>query len=541
MPPFRNQEIAPVVIFGGPIRTMDDSCPVVEAIGLEAGLVRAVGSRADVTSALARENGGRPRLFDLKGATLLPGFVDSHVHLGSFASRMAEVDLDGLRTLDEVLMAVARFARTVPAGRWVRGGGFNKNLWGDGRFPSRTDLDRVVPDKPVGLSSKDGHTTWLNSEALRRLGLTRDTPDPPGGEIERDPSGEPTGILKENAGSLFWSAIPEPTAEEAARSLLGAVEVANKLGLVGVSNMEGRESFRALQSLDASGQLTLRVWQYLPIEELPSLRALGLASGFGGGCLRLGGVKAFLDGALGSQTADMLDPFEGTASHGKRTLEPGVFAELVEQATALGLAVAVHAIGDRANRTALDAFEKHQEAWHAAGLRHRIEHAQLVDLSDQGRFGKLGVIASMQPLHAPSDRDIADRHWGPRRSAYGYAWRSIAASGATLAFGSDVPVEVCDPLQGLFAATTRRHPKDPDRAPWHPEETVSMLDAVRAYTSGAARAVRAEEARGILRPGFAADCTIISNDILAPGFDPRRLLETEVVATVVGGRFVFGG
>lgn len=556
-----------LLFFGGPIRTMTVERPVVEALGVVGDRIVAAGSRSEVEAVLGGFPGRRPRPVDLDGALLLPGFVDCHTHLGGFALRMNFVDLDGAASLEEALARVRDFAARVGPGRWVRGGGWNKNLWPGGRFPSRLDLDRVVPSSPVALSSKDGHSWWLNTEALRRAGIGRDTPDPPGGEIERDASGEPTGILKETAGGLVTAALEQPSTEEYAALMGRAMAAANEKGLVGIHDMEGRESLRAFQALLAAGGLALRVWMYLPGELLPSLGDLGLESGFGGPWLRIAGVKAFLDGALGSQTADMLEPYVGSGARGIETMTTEAFTDLVGRASAARLAVAVHAIGDRANRKALDAFEAHAATWRKAGLRHRIEHVQLLHPDDLPRLGRLGVVASMQPIHAPSDRDMADRYWGPDRVRTAYAWRSLVRTGARLAFGSDVPVESCDPLKGLYAAVTRRHPDEPGREPWHAEEALTPYEAVKAYTVGAAWAVGAEAERGTLEPGKLADLVILSEDFLAvPGGDPPAapggdslgapggglpagpdgewagtvLLRTQVVATIVGGRFVYG-
>ncbi len=555
-----------LLFFGGPIHTLTDRSPQVEAVGVRGDRIVAVGTKACVEAALGTAGGRRPRPIDLKGATLLPGLVDSHTHFLDYALFLDFVDLDGIRTLQQALDQVAKFAASVPKGHWVRGGRWNKNLWG--RFPSRHDLDRVVPDHPVALSSKDMHSWWLNSAGLRLVGVTRDTPDPPGGEIERDAGGDPTGILKENAAMFLWDAIGQMGPSGHAASLRKAIGLAHEMGLVGLCDMEGREALKHYQALERDGDLSLRVWMYVPSDMVPHLGAIGVESGFGGRNVRIAGIKAFLDGSLGSQTADMLAPFEGGAGRGIATMTPEAFGDLVDRASAEGLAVAVHAIGDRATRTALDAFEKHRLARRGAGLRHRIEHLQLLDPGDLPRVGRLGVVASMQPLHGPSDRDIADKHWGPKRSRFGYAWRSVAASGAVLAFGSDVPVETCDPLQGLFAAVTRRHPAEPAREPWYFEQAVTPLAAVRAYTIGAAWAVGAESERGSLEPGKLADFTILSEDILnvgaasaegrparagsraatAGGPTPAEaeafgevVLKTKVVATVVGGRFVFGG
>ncbi|MEW6032753.1 MAG: amidohydrolase [Bacillota bacterium] len=529
-----------LVFHGGVIRTLAADRPVVEALGVIGDRIAAVGSRSEVEAALTTGDGRRPRPVDLRGGLLLPGFVDSHTHLGSFGLRLSLVDVDGARSLEDVCRRVAAFAADLPPGRWVRGGGWNKNAWPGGRFPTRHDLDRAAPRNPAALNSKDGHTWWVNTEGLRLLGIGRDTPDPPGGEIERDADGEPTGILKENAGMYLAKAVEQPSSEEYARCMTAAAAAANRRGLVGVHDMAGRESLRVYQALDRAGVLTLRVWMYLPDEMLPNLSAAGLEGGFGGACVRIAGIKAFLDGALGSQTADMLEPYEGSDRRGVTVMPPEVFRDLVARAAAARLPVAVHAIGDRANRSALDAFEASLDASRAAGLRHRIEHAQLFHPDDLPRVGRLGLVASVQPIHAPSDRDIADNYWGPRRCGHGaYAWRSLLQTGARLAFGSDVPVETLDPLQGLYAAVTRRHPEDPSREPWYPEESVSLEDAVRGYTVWSAWAVRAEGERGTLEEGKMADLVVLSEDILGRS-DPEVLLRTEVVATLVGGRFVHG-
>ncbi|RJQ06678.1 MAG: amidohydrolase [Bacillota bacterium] len=551
------------IFCGGPIRTLRDEQPLVDAVGVSGGLIVAAGSRPEVEACFPSSGPQSPRAIDLQGAALYPGFVDSHTHLGGFGLRLSLVDLDGVSTMERACRLVADHARTVERGRWIRGGGWDKNLWGDGRFPTRHDLDRVVPDRPVALSSKDGHAWWVNTEALRLAGVTRDTPDPPGGEIERDARGEPTGIFKENAGSYVSAVVEQPTAKDYETCIARAVAAAHRHGLVGAHDMEGRESFKAYQSLDEAGTLAFRVWLYVPADLLGRLTALGLGAGFGSPFLKIAGVKAFLDGALGSQTADMLAPYEGSGGQGIETMSAEGFSQLVEGASSERLAVAVHAIGDRANRKALDVFGAHEGISRAAGLRHRIEHMQLLDPADIPRVGRMGIVASMQPIHAPSDRDMAARYWGAARSSSAYAWRSVADSGAVLAFGSDTPVETMDPLQGLFAAVTRRHPKEPTRGPWHPEQAVSPLEAVRAYTSGAAWAVSAERERGTIEAGKVADFTVLSEDILSIGAYPvgaegagretrwsalsdaaertgELLLRSRVVATVVGGTIVHG-
>jgi predicted amidohydrolase YtcJ len=549
------------VLYGGTIRTLVSGLPVVEAVGFRGDRIAAVGSRLEVERCLTSAGRQRPRSVDLEGALVLPGLVDSHTHLGSLGSLLETVDLDGASSLEEALRRVTRQAETSSSDKWVFGGRWNKNLWG-GRFPSRLDLDRAVPGRAVALHSKDGHCWWLSTEALRRAGVTAETADPPGGEIERAPDGTPTGILKESAGELVRRGMERPDPDALVSRMARAVSRLNAAGLVGVCNMEGGESLRSLQVLDRTGDLSLRVWSYLPEETLESLATTGILSGFGGPRLKIAGVKVFLDGALGSQTADMLEPYEGSSGQGIAVLDAGAFADFVGRAAAAGLAVAAHAIGDRATRKALDGFEISRATWRAAGLRQRIEHLQLLAPADVQRVGRLGLVASMQPIHAPCDRDVAEKHWGTTRSALGYAWRSVAAAGAVLAFGSDAPVETCDPLHGLFAAVTRRHPGDPSREPWFEEQALTPLEAVRAYTVGAAWSVGAERERGTIEVGKLADFTLLSRDILSShilysrGEHPiaedekvasaaRDLFGTEVLkakvqATIVGGKCVWG-
>lgn len=534
------------VFFGGPIHTLAPDIGRVEAVGVMGNRIAAVGTRHEVEAALTTGDGRRPQPIDLDGATLLPGLVDAHTHIGSFGLRLSLVDLEGVASLERACALVGEAAAGLPPGRWVRGGGWNKNLWPGGHFPTRHDLDRVSPHNPVALSSKDGHTFWLNTEALRLADVTADTPDPPGGEIERKADGLPTGILKENAMEFAFRSMDQPTAEEYATCMERAQAAAHALGLVGVHDMEGRESFRALQSLEAGGRLTLRVWMYVPHEFIDGLEQFGVLGGFGTARLKIAGLKAFLDGALGSQTADMLEPYVGSpGNRGIETMTAEVFTELVGRASAARLPLAVHAIGDRANRKALDAFEAHLAVTRAAGLRHRIEHVQLLHPADIPRLGRLGVTASMQPIHAPSDRDLADALWG-ERAAGGYAWRSVVGHGAVLAFGSDVPVETANPFYGLYAAMTRKHFQDPEREPWRPDETVTPLQAVLAYTVGAAYASGSEAERGTLEPGKLADLVVVADDILAPGIVDGKpgaaevLLRTRAIATLVDGKFVHG-
>jgi len=527
---------ADLVLYNARIRTLDPRRPAAEALAAAGGRVVLVGTDE---AALSLVGPGTLRL-NGQGHLVLPGLVDSHIHFASWALARRQVDLTGARTLAEALERVRTAAERVPPGQWVVGRGWDHSDWEGGRLPSRTDLDRVIPDRPVVLTRKDGHSIWVNSLALARAGIDRGTPDPPGGVIDRDEHGEPVGILREApAMRLVWQAVGRPGADVVESALAEAVREAHRLGLTGVHEIDGREAFQAYQWLSRAGRLTLRVRFFLnPAHELlePATR-LGVMSGFGDDWVKIAGVKLFADGSLGSLTALMLEPYEGTADNfGVAVTPPEQLRAWVEEASRAGLAVAIHAIGDRANRVCLDILEATRHLWADRGLRPRIEHVQLLHPADLPRLARIGVVASMQPVHCTQDLFLAERHWGAR-SRYGYAWRSLLDQGTVLAFGSDCPVETLDPFRGLFAAVTRQREDGYPPGGWYPEERLDIESAVRAYTFGAAFAVGEEGHWGALRPGSYADLLVLSRDIFAVA--PEELLGTRVLATVVGGRLVY--
>ncbi|MGH2453808.1 MAG: amidohydrolase [bacterium] len=479
---------------------------------------------------------------DLGGATALPGFVDSHIHLAPYGIALRRLNVAAVRSLPEAVEAVAAAVARERPGAWILGRGWDKNVWPEDRFPSAADLDAVSPHHPVALSSKDGHLLWVNTAALRLAGVTGQTPDPPGGEIARDRRGEPVGIFKEeSAKALVGKVIPSGDTPAIERGIHDAAAMLHRVGITGVHSFVGTEAYEGgkvlsvLQQLAARGALRLRVWATLPLGELEAAAAGGRRSGVGDEWLRVGPVKVFADGTLGSQTASMLEPFDGQphnsgiAIHSREEL-----IAIVRRAVAAGFWCAIHAIGDRANRWVLDAYEASEEASRRLGARHRIEHVQVLHPDDLPRLARMGVTASMQPIHATSDRDIADRYWGTR-SRTAYAWRSLLRAGTALAFGSDAPVETPDPWQGIYAAVTRRRPGD-SRPAWYPDETLSVEEAVRAYTVGAARASGEEGIHGSLAPGRLADFIALDRDVMteAPR-DPEVLLQVRVLATVIAG------
>ncbi|MGI9182717.1 MAG: amidohydrolase [Longimicrobiaceae bacterium] len=517
--------------------------PPVEAILLRGGEVAAAGTETEVRAAAA----AGARTLRLADATLTPGLTDSHIHPTAWALARCRVDLASARTLDEGLARISEAAGAA-SGEWVQGVGWNAHRWGG--FPTREALDRILPDRPALFESHDLHASWLNSEALRRSGITRETPDPAGGQIIRDPAtGEPTGILLETARAIAHAQLPEPQPEEVQEALAEAQRELHRLGISGVHSVEptGLADFEALRQDD---RLRLRVLQHLPLDHLDAALDVGLRSGWrspeaagehGGGWIRVGGVKMFLDGALGSRTAWLREPYEGTEDYrGIQTLPAAEFREIVRRAAAGGIAATVHAIGDAAVELALEVLGAITPP---AALPHRIEHLQLCPPELWERAARSGVVASMQPVHLLSDIPAAERHWGHRRSRGAYAFAPLLRGGMTLAFGSDAPVETPDPRPGLFAATRRvtwegEAWRDGPEGEWewYPEHRLSAEQALRAYTEGAARAAGEAGRRGRLLPGYPADLAAWDRDPLA--CPPEELREMRCLLTIVGGEIV---
>lgn len=520
-----------VILRGGPIYTSSYRQPKAEAIALRGDRVVAVGSVAEVIAAA----GPAAATIDLAGQTVIPGLIDAHVHLMAFALSLDRVDLAGAGTLAQALARIRVRADRAQPGEWILGSGWDHNFWE--RLPNRQDLDAIAPANPVLLASRDMHSQWASSLALAQLGIDAATPDPKAGEIVRDASREPTGILRENVGGKVAGIVQPPSPERQEAALIEALRVVSSYGITSVHVPEGAETFAALQRLRASGRLSLRVLCHFWGDALGDARRLGLRTGFGDEWIRFGNLKLFLDGALGSQTGLMIEPYAGTANRGISTLPRAELASRVREATEAGIATAAHAIGDAANRIAIDVFEETADLWRPLGLRQRIEHVQLLHPDDARRLGPLGIVASMQPVHATSDWLTAERYWG-KRNAYSYAWRTVLDSGAVLAFGSDCPVERINPFAGLHAAITRQTADGRPPGGWHPEQRLTALEALRAFTLGPAYASGEEHLKGSLAPGKLADLAILDRDPIAGS--PNAILETRVIATIVGGRVTHG-
>jgi predicted amidohydrolase YtcJ len=531
----------------GNIYTMDAQQPRAQAIAIDTSSSRivAVGSDDEVR----RYGGQHSETIDLRGRTMLPGFIDAHIHLLEAAYRAEHID--AANSLDEGAVAelVRQRAASTPVGHWILGGHWDKNAWPGGRFPSKVSLDAAAPDHPVALWSKDGHLLWVNSLALQRAGINADTPQPTNGHILRDGAGEPTGILQEAEATNLVARVIERRDPEVNRALIRRIiSDLQRRGITTIHDIEGEETFSIFREMRDQGTLGVRVEMILPRAMLPQLRERGKSislSNAESDLLRINGIKIFADGTLGSQTAAMLESFEGNpGNYGILTLPEQEMMTTVRDAAALGLSIAIHAIGDRAARVALNSIEfaqqrlaaEHANAGGKTPIRYRVEHVQLIAPEDLERIQRLGVVASIQPYHAVADRDIAERYWG-KRHRRAYAYRTMRDMGIPIALGSDAPVETYDPLSILYAATQRRDPGKP-RPPWLPDQALGVTDALWGYTLGSAYAGGEEERKGSLNVGKLGDAIVLREDILS--VPQEHMNENGVQATILGGRIVYG-
>jgi hypothetical protein len=450
------------------------------------------------------------------------------------------VDLFEVPTKEEALRRVAARAAQTRPGEWIIGRGWTQAIWPDRAFPTAADLDTVAPRHPVYLAAKSGHMAWVNSAALKAADITAHTPNPPGGSIHRDASGQPDGLLfEDSAVRLVWTKAPPPAPEQVADWMAEAQALAWRAGLTGIHDYDDPSCMAALQILRERGELGLRVVKQINVPWIEHAHALGIRSGLGDEWLRIGSLKIFADGALGPRTALMIAPYEGEPDNtGIVVTDKEEMYDLVSRASATGLSSVIHAIGDKAVHDVLDVFESVRKEEAARGIprsarRHRIEHVQLIHPDDTHRLGKLGIIASMQPIHATSDYEMSDRYWGPR-AKWSYNWRAQLEAGAVLAFGSDAPVEPFDPLKGIFAAVTRRRPDgSPGPDGWFPEGRLDMDTTLRGFTQGPAYAAGMENDLGQLAPGYLADLLVLDRDLFS--IPPDEILETLVLGTMIGG------
>jgi predicted amidohydrolase YtcJ len=471
---------------------------------------------------------------------VMPGFNDAHVHVGGAARDKLNVVLNGAASAADLQKLVKEAAARRKPGEWIVGSGWDQTRWADQKFPSRLQLDEASPDHPVYLEHVSGHIAVVSSLALKHAEITKDTPDPPGGQIERFADGEPTGILKEGpATNLVSERIPDPSAAERRRGIEMVLEELARNGVTSVQDSSEWENFLVYSNLKEEKKLTVRITEWLPFtlstDELQNRRAQG---GTTDPWLRIGALKGFLDGALGTRTAALLEPYsDDPSTSGIPGMDPGKLKTMAIERDKLGFQLAFHAIGDKANRLALDTFDSVARVNPPRDRRDRVEHAQVVAPQDMPRFGELHVIASMQPCHETNDSRWAEQRLGPERSKGAYAWNSLQKAGAKLAFGTDYDVEPVDPLRGLYACVTREAPTGGPPGGWEPQEKLPLEDCIRAYTSGSAYAEFMDGKKGELKVGEFADFVILSRDLTKAS--PKEFLTTDVLQTVVGGRRVY--
>ena len=514
------------------IWTGDPRRPWADALAAASDRLLVVGSSAEVRKLATAST----KVVDAHGMMVVPGLIDSHVHFLDGGFGLASVQLRDAKTPQEFTRRIAEYAKTIPAGTWITNGDWDHEQWG-GELPTREWIDSVTPNNPVWVNRLDGHMALANTAALRAAGVTRETPAVPGGTIVHDAHGEPTGILKDNAQSLVERAMPARTPAQEDRALEAAMRYVAGNGITSVHNMGSWGDLAAFERAHAAGSLITRIYAAVPLSTWERLRDTVRARGRGDAWLSIGGLKGFVDGSLGSHPAAMLEPFTDAPN------DTGLFVNTPENlyqwtsgADKAGLNVIVHAIGDRAIRTQLDIYERVAREDGPRDRRFRIEHAQHIAPADIPRFSRLGVIASMQPYHAIDDGRWAEKVIGHERGKGTYAFKSLLDAGTRLAFGSDWFVAPATPLEGIYAAVTRRTLDGAHPDGWYPEQKIGVEDALRAYTSGAAYASFDERDKGVLVAGKLADFVMIDRDLTRVA--PETIREARIMMTVVGGRVV---
>jgi hypothetical protein len=507
-----------------------------QALLADGGKVVATGTDAEMAA-----RAGGARAVDGGGHTLLPGLIDAHGHVMKLGVASTRVDLVGTKSLNEALAAVKTFAAAHAQSEWVRGRGWNQAIWKLGRFPTAHELDAVTGGRPAWLERVDGHAGWANSAALKAAGVDRATNDPPGGRIERDAQGDPSGVLVDGAMELVGKVIPAQSAQESAAALDAALAAMARVGLTGVGDAGiDAQTFALYKKYADERRLTVRIYAMIGDTgaDFDALSKNGPVIGYGGDFLSLRAVKLYADGALGSRGAALLAPYsDDTQNRGLLFHSTDELTAMIAKALGKGYQVCIHAIGDRGNRTALDAFEAAYRQSGGDNLRNRIEHAQVVAVDDIRRFVPLKLIASMQPTHATSDMNMAEDRIGAERLKGAYAWRTFLAQGTVIAGGSDFPVESPNPFFGIHAAVTRQDHASQPAGGWRAEQKMTLLEALRAFTLDAAFAEHAEGRLGTLEPGKWADFIVVDRDIFAVA--PQRLWSTRVLETWVGGKQVY--
>jgi predicted amidohydrolase YtcJ len=532
------QQQANLVLINGKIWTAHEEQPRAEAVACIGSRIMAVGSSTEIQKWI----GASTQVIDLHGRFVTPGFNDAHVHFYSGGSDLARVQLREARSETEFRERIREFAAKLPPGRWILSGNWDHENWTPPRLPTRQLIDDATGDHPAFISRLDGHMALANTLALKMAGITRDMPDPPGGVIVRDAHGDPTGALKDAAMNAVERVIPPPSPEEITEAVRAAMRYAAENGLTSVQDMSAApEVFRVYQQLLKKNELTVRISGHQPLADWQALAKIGLLADFGNPTLHIGGLKGFADGSLGSTTALLFEPYLDSPNTSGIAADEMIPESKMQQhildADRAGLQIAIHAIGDKANHLILNMYEEAEKQNGARDRRFRIEHAQHLSAGDIPRFAKLHVIASMQPYHLIDDGRWAEHRIGPERAKGTYAFRSLADSGATLAFGSDWPVAPMQPTMGIYAAVTRRTGDDKHPGGWVPEQKITVAEAIRGFTMGSAFASFDEKTKGSIEPGKLADLAVLSDDLFS--IDPVRINETKVLMTVFDGRVVY--
>ena len=529
--------VADTIIVNAVVHTMHSSQPVAEAVAIYGNRIVAVGSSDDIKK-LAGPN---TRTIDAKKRLLLPGFNDAHTHFLSGGFQLSSVDLRDANTPQEFAERIKAFAAKLPKGRWITGGDWDHERWPDAKLPTKELIDSFTSETPVFVNRLDGHMALANTLALKLAGVTRQTVDPPGGVIVRDKSGEPTGVLKDAAQSFVWKVVSPATFDEKLAAAKAATDYAAKLGVTSIQDMSAGDDVGVYQTLLDRGELKTRIYAVSPLPSWERLARTGVRAHFGSEMLRVGGLKGFADGSLGSTTALFYEPYRDDPSTsgiaGDEMYPEGAMLKRVSEADRAGLQILIHAIGDRANDLILGIYEQVERENGKRDRRFRIEHAQHLRAQDIPRFARDGVIASMQPYHAIDDGRWAEKRIGKERAKTTYAFRSLIDSGATLAFGTDWTVAPLNPLLTIYAAVTRRTLDGKNPKGWVPEQKISVEETVRAYTVGSAYAEFQENVKGTITVGKLADLVLLSRDIFQ--IDPNEIENVKVVMTIVDGRVVY--
>ncbi|HEU4795762.1 MAG TPA: amidohydrolase [Pyrinomonadaceae bacterium] len=529
--------VADTIIINAVVHTMDPAQPKAEAVAIYANRIVAVGSSKDIKK-LA---GPTTRTIDAQKRLLLPGFNDAHTHFLSGGFQLSSVDLRDANSPQEFAQRIKAFAEKLPQGRWITGGDWDHERWPVAKLPTKELIDSITPDTPVFVSRLDGHMALANTLALKLAGVTRQTLDPAGGVIVRDKSGEPTGVLKDAAQSFVWKVIPPATFDERLAAARAATNYAAKLGVTSIHDVSAGTDVGVYQTLLERGELKTRIYAVAPLPQWERLARTGVRAHFGSEMLRVGGLKGFSDGSLGSTTALFYEPYRDDPSTsgipGDEMFPEGAMLERVREADRAGLQIMIHAIGDRANDLILGVFEQVARENGKRDRRFRIEHAQHLRAQDIPRFARARVIASMQPYHAIDDGRWAEKRIGKERAKTTYAFRSLLDSGVTLAFGTDWTVAPLNPMLTIYAAVTRRTIDGKNSNGWVPEQKISVEETVRAYTIGSAYAEFQDQVKGTISSGKLADLVLLSDDIFK--IDPKEIENVKVLLTMVDGRVVY--